>query len=51
MTLGDTLYCSDGGCQPCPICRGSGGCKCEHCRGTGKRAGWMPGGGGGGPTP
>lgn len=23
MTLGDTLYCSEGGCTPCPVCRGT----------------------------
>ena len=23
MTVGDVLYCSEGGCTPCPVCRGS----------------------------
>lgn len=23
MTLGDTLFCSDQGCRPCPVCAGS----------------------------
>lgn len=42
MTIGDVLYCSEGGCAPCPVCRGTGACKCEHCRGTGRRASWLP---------
>lgn len=42
MTVGDVLYCSEGGCAPCPVCRGTGACKCEHCRGTGRRASWLP---------
>lgn len=41
MTVGDTLYCSETGCSPCPVCRGRGTCKCEACRGAGKRAAWM----------
>ena len=23
MTVGDVLYCSEGGCAPCPVCRGT----------------------------
>lgn len=91
MTLGDTLYCSDGGCSLCIICKGQvgslpvgfehgraslwphegftrnastlcrtrcswrcscscwpclpsqqGACTCKRCRGTGRRAAWLP---------
>lgn len=41
MTIGEMLYCSEGGCTPCPVCRGTGQCKCPNCRGTGKRASWL----------
>lgn len=41
MTIGETLYCSNTGCAPCPVCRGTGSCQCPHCRGTGKRATWL----------
>lgn len=44
MTIGDTLYCSNGGCAPCPVCRGTGACKCPKCCGTGKRAAWLASG-------
>ncbi|KAL4433782.1 hypothetical protein ABPG75_000223 [Micractinium tetrahymenae] len=40
-TVGDVLYCSEGGCAPCPVCRGTGQCKCPNCCGTGKRASWL----------
>ena len=41
MTIGDTIFCSEGGCQHCPVCNGSGQCRCDACKGTGKRAAWM----------
>lgn len=41
MTVGDVLYCSEGGCASCPVCRGTGQCKCPNCCGTGKRASWL----------
>lgn len=41
LTLGDTLYCSDTGCQPCPACKSKGYVRCLHCTGTGFRASWM----------
>ncbi len=41
LTLGDTLYCSDQGCQPCPACKSKGYVRCLHCTGTGFRASWM----------
>jgi hypothetical protein len=32
MTLGDTLFCSEQGCRPCPVCTGSvsGGAQCPR---------------------
>jgi hypothetical protein len=32
MTLGDTLFCSEQGCRPCPVCAGSvsGGAQCRR---------------------
>ena len=41
LTLGDTLYCSETGCQPCPACKNKGQVRCQHCTGTGFRASWM----------
>lgn len=41
LTLGDTVYCSETGCSPCPICTNTGTVECQHCKGTGFRAGWL----------
>lgn len=41
MTVGDTLYCSETGCSPCPVCGATGDVRCGSCSGTGFRASWL----------
>ena len=37
------MLCPMSGEHDCVICKGKGSLMCEDCRGTGFRAGWMPG--------